>query len=137
MNRWTKTGPLTSTPYLMTSLTSSPTTPNPLFDDYLQNVTLLTSQDDMNEGNYVSLMTIHIAKGLEFDYVFVISMNEGSFPSMRVENESGHDGKEEERRLAYVAMTRAKKKLFMTCNTGYSFVSDSHAIPANSLKTRV
>jgi len=104
--------------------------PESTFDDYLQNVTLLTSQDDMNEGNYVSLMTIHIAKGLEFDYVFVISMNEGSFPSMRVENESGHDGKEEERRLAYVAMTRAKKKLFMTCNTGYSFVSDSHAIPS-------
>jgi len=104
--------------------------PESTFDDYLQNVTLLTSQDDMNEGNYVSLMTIHIAKGLEFDYVFVIAMNEGSFPSMRAENESGHDGKEEERRLAYVAMTRAKKKLCMTCNTGYSFVSDSHAIPS-------
>jgi DNA helicase-2/ATP-dependent DNA helicase PcrA len=53
----------------------------------------------MNGGNYVSLMTIHVAKGLEFDYVFVISMNEGAFPSMRAEMESGRDATEEERRL--------------------------------------
>jgi hypothetical protein len=65
------------------------THPESTFQEYLQNVTLLTSQDDMNAGNYVSLMTIHVAKGLEFDYVFVISMNEGAFPSMRAEMESG------------------------------------------------
>lgn len=104
--------------------------PESTFEEYLQNVTLLTAQDDMNEGNYVTLMTIHIAKGLEFDNVFIIAMNAGSFPSMRAENESGHDGKEEERRLAYVAMTRARKRLFMTCNTGYSFVTDNRAMPS-------
>jgi len=104
--------------------------PESSFEEYLQNVTLLTAQDDMNDGNYVTLMTIHIAKGLEFDNVFIIGMNAGSFPSMRAENESGHDGKEEERRLAYVAMTRAKKKLFMTCNTGYSFVTDNRLMPS-------
>jgi DNA helicase-2/ATP-dependent DNA helicase PcrA len=88
----------------------------------------------MNAGNYVSLMTIHVAKGLEFDYVFVISMNEGSFPSLRAEMESGKDATEEERRLAYVAMTRAKKQLFCSCNTAYSYVTDSHAIPSRFFK---
>jgi DNA helicase-2/ATP-dependent DNA helicase PcrA len=110
------------------------THPESTFQEYLQNVTLLTSQDDMNAGNYVSLMTIHIAKGLEFDYVFVISMNEGAFPSMRAEMESGRDATEEERRLAYVAMTRAKKQLFCSCNTAYSYVTDSHAIPSRFFK---
>lgn len=110
------------------------THPESTFQEYLQNVTLLTSQDDMNAGNYVSLMTIHVAKGLEFDYVFVISMNEGAFPSMRAEMESGRDATEEERRLAYVAMTRAKKQLFCSCNTAYSYVTDSHAIPSRFFK---
>ena len=110
------------------------THPESTFQEYLQNVSLLTSQDDMNAGNYVSLMTIHIAKGLEFDYVFVISMNEGAFPSMRAEMESGRDATEEERRLAYVAMTRAKKQLFCSCNTAYSYVTDSHSIPSRFFK---
>jgi DNA helicase II / ATP-dependent DNA helicase PcrA len=104
--------------------------PESSFQEYLQNVSLLTAQDDMNGGNYVSLMTIHVAKGLEFDYVFIISMNEGAFPSMRAEEEAGRDGQEEERRLAYVAMTRAKKKLFCSCNTAYSYQTDNHAVPS-------
>ena len=104
--------------------------PESSFEDYLQNVSLLTSQDDMNEGNYVSLMTIHVAKGLEFDNVFVIGMNEGSFPSQRAIAEIDRDGEEEERRLAYVAITRAKKRLFLTCNSSYSFVTDSQSIPS-------
>ena len=108
--------------------------PDSSFDQYLQNVTLLTSQDDMNGGNYVSLMTIHVAKGLEFDNVFVISLNEGSFPSQRAELESGRDATEEERRLAYVAFTRAKKKLFLSCNTAYTYVTDSHAVPSQYFK---
>ncbi len=108
--------------------------PESKFSEYLQNVTLLTSQDDMNGGNYVSLMTIHVAKGLEFDYVFVICMNEGAFPSMRAEMESGRDAEEEERRLAYVAMTRAKKQLFCSCNTAYSYVTDSHTVPSKYFK---
>ena len=100
------------------------------FAEYLQNVSLLTSQDDINGGNFVSLMTIHVAKGLEFDNVFVICMNEGSFPSQRSLEETGRDAEEEERRLAYVAMTRAKKKLFCSCNSGYSYVTDSSARPS-------
>lgn len=100
------------------------------FAEYLQNVSLLTSQDDINGGNYVSLMTIHVAKGLEFDNVFIISMNEGSFPSQRSVAEVNRDGEEEERRLAYVAMTRARKKLFLSCNNGYTYVTDSHASPS-------
>lgn len=100
------------------------------FELYLQNVSLLSSQDDISNGNYVSLMTIHTAKGLEFDYVFVIGMQDGAFPSPRSLAETGRDGEEEERRLAYVAMTRAKKKLYCTCNTAYSYVSDSQGKPS-------
>ena len=104
--------------------------PESTFSEYLQNVSLLTSQDDMNGGNYVSLMTIHVAKGLEFDNVFTIGMNEGAFPSMRAQTEKGNDGLEEERRLAYVAMTRAKKSLCMTTNSAYTYTTDSHAVPS-------
>ena len=104
--------------------------PESTFSEYLQNVSLLTSQDDMNGGNYVSLMTIHVAKGLEFDNVFIIGMNEGAFPSVRAQTEKGMDGLEEERRLAYVAMTRAKKFLCLTTNSAYTYTTDSHATPS-------
>ncbi len=100
------------------------------FAEYLQNVSLLSSQDDINGGNYVSLMTIHVAKGLEFDNVFIISMNDGAFPSQRSLAEKDRDGDEEERRLAYVAITRAKKRLFCSCNNSYSYVTDSTAQPS-------
>lgn len=100
------------------------------FAEYLQNVSLLSSQDDINGGNYVSLMTIHVAKGLEFDNVFIISMNDGAFPSQRSLAETDRDGDEEERRLAYVAITRAKKRLFCSCNSGYSYVTDSTSQPS-------
>lgn len=99
--------------------------PDATFEEYLQNVSLLTAQDDMDGGNFVTLMTVHVAKGLEFDDVFVIGLNEGSFPSRRSVSEK-EDGEEEERRLAYVAMTRAKKHLYLSCNTGYSFQEDGN-----------
>ncbi len=102
--------------------------PESTFEEYLQNATLQTSQDEIKDGDYVSLMTVHVAKGLEFDYVFVVSMIDGVFPSERTIVESGHDGEEEERRLCYVAFTRAKKKLFVSCNTSYSFVLASKSI---------
>ena len=104
--------------------------PDSSFAEYLQSVSLLTSQDDINGGNYVSLMTIHVAKGLEFDNVFIICMNEGAFPSARSLAETSRDSEEEERRLAYVAITRARKKLFCSCNSGYSYVTDSNASPS-------
>lgn len=104
--------------------------PESSFDEYLQNISILSSQDDMNGGNYVSLMTIHVAKGLEFDNVFIVSMNDGSFPSSKTLDESGRRGMEEERRLAYVAMTRAKKRLFCSTHSGYSYVNSTHQIPS-------
>lgn len=102
--------------------------PESNFEEYLQNATLQTSQDEIKDGDYVALMTVHVAKGLEFDYVFVVSMVEGIFPSQRTMDESGHDGEEEERRLCYVAFTRAKKKLYASYNSSYSFVLQSQSI---------
>ena len=96
--------------------------PESSFETYLENASLQTSQDEIKNGDFVSLMTIHVAKGLEFDHVFVVSMIDGVFPSRRTEDESGADGLEEERRLAYVAFTRAKKRLYITTNSSYSYV---------------
>lgn len=81
--------------------------------DFVNNVSLLTSADeDLSlKDTTVRLMTVHNAKGLEFDYVFVVSVNEAVFPSKKSINEQHV---EEERRLMYVAMTRAKKQLFMS-----------------------
>lgn len=108
--------------------------PDSPFEEYLEYATLATSQDDIDEGNFVSMMTIHIAKGLEFDYVFVIGLNEGIFPSSRAMDEEGFRGLEEERRLCYVAFTRARKKLFLSCNKSYSFVLDSELIASRFYK---
>jgi DNA helicase-2/ATP-dependent DNA helicase PcrA len=71
---------------------------------------------------------------LEFDYVFVIGLNEGVFPSSRAMDEEGFRGLEEERRLCYVAFTRARKKLFLSCNKSYSFVLDSELIASRFYK---
>lgn len=95
------------------------------FENYLQDIALYTSQDEINNHDYVSLMSIHMAKGLEFNYVFVVGCSQEIFPSPRSLMEAGEDGMEEERRLAYVAFTRAKKGLFITENTGYSYVNQS------------
>ena len=96
-------------------------------ENYLQEITLYTDNDDNDDSQYVSLMTIHMAKGLEFDYVFVLGLSEGIFPSFRALSESD-EGIEEERRLAYVAFTRAKKQLYLTDSEGFSFVTDSPKI---------
>lgn len=104
--------------------------PDATYEDYLENATLQSSQDEIKNGDYVSLMTIHIAKGLEFDNVFLISLVDGIFPSNLTMDESGHDGLEEERRLCYVAFTRARKRLFITYNQSYSFVLESRQIPS-------
>lgn len=105
--------------------------PDANFDEYLQNATLQTSQDEIVNADQVSLMTVHVAKGLEFDYVFVVSLIDGVFPSSRTLDESGHKGMEEERRLCYVAFTRAKKKLFVSANTGYSFVLGNNGVQSS------
>lgn len=87
-------------------------------DEFLARVALMTSMDaDDANTPAVRLMTVHTAKGMEFPYVFICSLNEASFPSRRC---SGPDEIEEERRLAYVAMTRARKGLFMSASEGYN-----------------
>ena len=89
-----------------------------LIEDYLQNITLLTSQDADTKLDRVKLMTVHAAKGLEFPVVFVVSLNEGIFPSSKIRKPSEM---EEERRLAYVAYTRAKKHLIVSDAEGNNF----------------
>ena len=80
--------------------------------EFLERVSLATSDEVAEDGGAVSLMTIHAAKGLEFERVFLTGMEEGVFPHARVLGEP--DAMEEERRLAYVAVTRAKRHLTLT-----------------------
>ncbi len=82
--------------------------------DFMEDVALLTDQDKETEDDFnkVTLMTVHAAKGLEFPYVFVVGLEENLFPSM-MSGES-QENLEEERRLFYVAITRAKKRLFLS-----------------------
>ena len=77
---------------------------------FLEHVSLVMDTDSGNDGERVSLMTLHSAKGLEFDTVFLPGWEEGLFPHQRSLDESGQTGLEEERRLAYVGITRAKKR---------------------------
>lgn len=89
---------------------------------YLRQIALFTNADLRNVANKVKLMTIHTAKGLEFPYVFLISMSEGVFPSRKVRT---LNGMEEERRLAFVAMTRAEKELYLSDSEGFNFDNTS------------
>lgn len=87
---------------------------NPNLDEYLDGVALITDLDNYNaDADAVVLMTIHSAKGLEFKNVFVVGMEEGIFPGSQ-SIFAGEREIEEERRLAYVAITRAKRRLFLT-----------------------
>lgn len=88
-------------------------------EDYLRHIALFTNADSDIEGSdKVRLMTVHAAKGLEFPYVFLCGMNEGIFPSRKIHT---LEGMEEERRLAFVAMTRAKERLFLSEAGGQTF----------------
>jgi len=78
-------------------------------ESFLEHVSLATSIDQEWDGEKVNLMTMHASKGLEFDAVFLPGWEEGLFPHQRSIDEKGHNGLEEERRLAYVGITRAKK----------------------------
>ena len=83
---------------------------------YLSHIALFTNSDAIDAGGKVRLMTVHAAKGLEFPYVFLCGMNEGVFPSRKVRTLAGM---EEERRLAFVAVTRAEKRLFISESEGF------------------
>ena len=81
-------------------------------NEFLEEVSLLTDTlDDNKVTSKISLMTLHSAKGLEFDYVFLPGWEEGIFPNQRNIDDNGSKGLEEERRLGYVGITRARKKL--------------------------
>ena len=98
--------------------------PQGSLQEYLQEISLYTDKEADSSGDFVQLMTIHAAKGLEFDNVFVYSLCEGIFPNDKSVIEGGQAALEEERRLAYVAFTRARKQLFLSDSYGYSYVLD-------------
>ncbi len=94
----------------------------------------LQSEDDGEEAcDMVKLMTIHAAKGLEFPYVFVIGFSEGVFPSAKTVEERKKMGLEEERRLCYVAITRAEKRLFLLDSEGFT-QNGKQKLPSRFLK---
>ena len=99
------------------------TYPGSTLADYLSMISLYTDKANTVGSASVSLMTIHASKGLEFKVVFVVGLSEGIFPSERTMLEQ--KGVEEERRLAYVAYTRAKEKLTLTDTSSFSYVVNS------------
>ncbi|MBO4562785.1 MAG: UvrD-helicase domain-containing protein [Clostridia bacterium] len=86
-------------------------------EHYLAHIALFTNSDTAEAPDKVKMMTVHAAKGLEFPFVFLCGMNEGVFPSRKV---ATMPGMEEERRLAFVAVTRAEKRLFLSEAEGFN-----------------
>ena len=82
--------------------------------EFLEHIALVLENNSNNEGEFITLMTLHGAKGLEFDIVFLPGWEDGLFPSQRSMDENGQKGLEEERRLAYVGITRARRKSFIS-----------------------
>ena len=101
-------------------------------EEFLADAALMSSADESSEKDSVTLMTMHAAKGLEFPVVFMVGMEDGLFPSGRSSEDEA--GLEEERRLAYVGMTRAMRRLFMTyAASRYSFGNRSYNMPSRFL----
>ena len=107
--------------------------PDSSLDEYLQNIALYTDRASEEVSDAVNLCTIHSAKGLEFEVVFVIGLSEGVFPSEKTLMD-GPKGLEEERRLAYVAYTRAKNLLYLTESNSFSYVIQSAKLPSRFIK---
>ena len=102
--------------------------------EYLQEIALYTNMDiDEDKNDRAKLMTIHTSKGLEFPYVFLCGFTEGVLPSAMSLKERRIKALEEERRLTYVAITRAEKGFYMTESEGYNFISDSNKYPSRFL----
>lgn len=100
-------------------------------EDFLADAALLSSADESSKKNSVTLMTLHAAKGLEFPVVFLVGMEDGLFPSSRSMEEADV---EEERRLAYVGMTRAMENLFLTyAQSRFSFGGRNWTSPSRFL----
>ncbi len=101
-------------------------------EDFLADASLMSSADEASVKNSVTLMTLHAAKGLEFPVVFIVGMEEGLFPSSRCIEEQAE--LEEERRLAYVGMTRAMQKLFLTyALSRFSYGNRNYNMPSRFL----
>jgi len=97
---------------------------------YLQDIALYTNADYREDGDKVRLMTVHQAKGLEFPLVWLYGLNEGVLPSHRTVRERGEDGLEEERRLMYVACTRAKDRLYFSDSEGFNVQNSQSKYPS-------
>ncbi len=93
-------------------------------ESFLDHVSLATSIDQEWEGEKVNMMTMHAAKGLEFDVIFLPGWEEGLFPHQKSIEEKGQSGLEEERRLAYVGLTRAKKKVVVSFSMNRFYQGD-------------
>ncbi len=108
--------------------------PSAGLDEYLQQISLYSDLDEMEEaGDCVSIATIHSAKGLEFKVVFVVGLEEGIFPDSRRAESKGE--MEEERRLMYVAVTRAKERLYLTrAKSRFRFGERKDAMPSEFLR---
>ena len=105
-------------------------------EGFLEHVSLVMENISNTSQETITLMTMHAAKGLEYDYIFLAGWEEGVFPSQRSIEESGTKGLEEERRLAYVALTRARKKIYITYvnQNRYSFASHDFNLPSRFIK---
>ncbi|MGL5268397.1 MAG: ATP-dependent helicase [Spiroplasma sp.] len=105
-----------------------------LLVNFLQEVSMYTDLDEDNKFEAVNFMTIHSAKGLEFDVVFIIGINEGILPGITNPtnklSEKEINKLEEERRLFYVAITRAKRFLFLSSASGFSYVLNKIRLPS-------
>lgn len=102
--------------------------------EFIQMVSLYGEKAEVGLEEHVRLMTIHAAKGLEFNNVFIMGVSEGVFPSRRSIEEAQLRGLEEERRLMYVAITRAKQHLFVSNNKEYSYVSSGPLRPSRFIR---
>ena len=107
---------------------------NATLEDYLENVALVTDLDRAeDERGYVTMMTLHSAKGLEFPNVFIAGLEEGIFPSSRSADDDAR--MEEERRLMYVGITRARKRLFLSrASMRMLYNQESHNPPSRFLE---
>jgi DNA helicase-2/ATP-dependent DNA helicase PcrA len=103
---------------------------------FLEHVSLVMDNHQQNQQDMVNLMTLHAAKGLEFDTVFLAGWEESLFPHPRCLNENGLAGLEEERRLAYVGISRAKERAFIThCHQRRMFQGGwQTAVPSRFIK---
>lgn len=108
---------------------------SPTLIDFLMDVALQSDQDTRNEdADNVRLRTGHVSKGLEFPYVFILGLENGVFPTRHAIRTGTRAAREEERRLLYVCMTRAKKALYLSSNTGRNFMTGQLYAPSCFLK---